>query len=469
MVLDTNVLLHDAQAINKFQEHDVVIPLMVVCELDKFKKDMNELGRNARFFSNLADSCREKGSLKSGVVINELGATLTIGFVEEEDLKLLPIETDTDIYDNRIIATALGYKRRFPDRHVILVSKDTNVRIISDALELASETYENGQVDIDELFTGYRQIECNNLSKYLEPQLMSNATELDFEQPLYPNEFLALTEHHFDEDDVEYVRYSPESHLEPEQLIPLNKTLKPWDLEPRNDEQRLALELLMDDNIKLVTLIGKAGTGKTLLAIAAGLAKTTDEFVYRRVLVSRPVFPMGKDLGFLPGDINEKLAPYMQPIYDNIEVLTSGYMPDGVGKFKKLPGKKKSKKEEKIDEEKEAGNLGSGYLELLAAGILKVEPLTYIRGRSIPEQYLIVDEAQNLTPHEIKTIITRVGEGTKIVITGDPYQIDNPFLDASSNGLTYVVEQFKGQAIAGHVTLTKGVRSELAEIASNIL
>lgn len=206
----------------------------------------------------------------------------------------------------------------------------------------------------------------------------------------------------------------------------------------------------------------------TLLAIAAGLAKVTDEFVYRKVLVSRPVFPMGKDIGFLPGDINEKLAPYMQPIYDNIEYLMSGYSADGSGKIKKT-GKKKTKKEIQVEEEKEVGGLGNGYLELLAAGILQVEPLLYIRGRSIPKQFLIVDEAQNLTPHEIKTIITRAGEGTKIVVTGDPYQIDNPFVDASSNGLTYIVERFKDQAIAGHITLVEGVRSELAEIASNIL
>ena len=228
-------------------------------------------------------------------------------------------------------------------------------------------------------------------------------------------------------------------------LVPVKKIAKEgvWSIHPRNREQAFTLDLLLDDNIKLVTLVGKAGTGKTLLAIAAGLNKTAEDNIFNRLLVSRPVFPMGKDLGFLPGDIEEKLAPWMQPIFDNVELLLSGHEME----------KRHTK----------------GYKELMAMGIMEIEPLTYIRGRSIPNQYMIVDEAQNLTPHEIKTIVTRAGEGTKIVLTGDPYQIDNPYVDASSNGLTYVVERFKDQAISGHVTLMKGERSELAELAANLL
>jgi PhoH-like ATPase len=216
-----------------------------------------------------------------------------------------------------------------------------------------------------------------------------------------------------------------------------------WGITSRNKEQSFALDALLDDSVKLVTLVGKAGTGKTLLAIAAGLQKTAEENVYNRLLVSRPVFPMGKDIGFLPGDIEEKLAPWMQPIFDNVELLLAGH-----------EGEKRHSK---------------GYRELMNMGILEIEALTYIRGRSIPNQYLIVDEAQNLTPHEIKTIITRAGEGTKVVLTGDPFQIDNPYVDASSNGLTYVVERFKEQQISGHIFMTKGERSELAELAANLL
>jgi PhoH-like ATPase len=229
------------------------------------------------------------------------------------------------------------------------------------------------------------------------------------------------------------------------QALPLLRTPKDglWGIHSRNREQQFAIDVLLNEDIQLVTLVGKAGTGKTLLAIAAGLFKSADEGKYSRLLVSRPVFPMGRDLGFLPGDIEEKLSPWMQPIFDNVELLLGGV--------------------------EEGGKRKRGYKELVDLGILEIEPLTYIRGRSIPKQYMIVDEAQNLTPHEIKTIITRAGEGTKIILTGDPYQIDNPYIDSSSNGLTYVVEKFKGEDIAGHVTLSKGERSPLAELAANLL
>jgi PhoH-like ATPase len=216
-----------------------------------------------------------------------------------------------------------------------------------------------------------------------------------------------------------------------------------WGIRPRNKEQHYALDLLLNDDIKLVTLVGKAGTGKTLLAIAAGLQKCVEETNYQKLLVSRPIFPLGRDIGYLPGDIEEKLNPWMQPIYDNVELLL---------------GFSKAEKKE-----------GRTYHELIDLGYIEIEPLTYIRGRSIPNQFMIVDEAQNLTPHEVKTIITRVGDNTKIVLTGDPYQIDNPYVDSANNGLTTVVERFKGEAIAGHVTLSKGERSPLAELAANIL
>jgi PhoH-like ATPase len=227
-----------------------------------------------------------------------------------------------------------------------------------------------------------------------------------------------------------------------------------WGIRPRNKEQHYALDLLLNDDIKLVTLVGKAGTGKTLLAIAAGLQKVVEETGYIKLLVSRPVYPLGRDIGFLPGDIEEKLNPWMQPIYDNVEFLL---------------GFNKDAKDPKDPRDKKNSGSNRSYAEMLELGYIEIEPLTYIRGRSIPNQYMIVDEAQNLTPHEVKTIITRVGDGTKIVLTGDPYQIDNPYVDAGNNGLTTVVERFKNEPIAGHVTLTRGERSALAELASNIL
>ncbi|MGC4113578.1 MAG: PhoH family protein [Myxococcales bacterium] len=228
-------------------------------------------------------------------------------------------------------------------------------------------------------------------------------------------------------------------------VVPIMRFAKEgvWGVRPRNVEQSFALDLLLAEDIKLITIVGKAGTGKTLLAIAAGLQKTMDETVFSKLLVSRPIFPLGRDIGYLPGDVEEKLNPWMQPIFDNVEFLMNISRSD-----------------------KKAGR---GYQELIDLGILEIEPLTYIRGRSIPSQYIIVDEAQNLTPHEVKTIITRVGDGTKIVLTGDPYQIDNPYVDSTNNGLVHVVNRFKNQKIAGHITMTKGERSQLAELAANLL
>lgn len=260
-ILDTNVILHDAQAIQKFQEHDIVIPITVIEEVDRFKKEMNELGRNARFFSNLMDDYRAIGSLKRGVVINELMATIKVEFASPSMLSLLPEEFDKNLEDNKILAVALGCRNE--GFNAIMVTKDTNLRIKADCLGLPAEDYENGRVEFNDLFKGYRQVECDEIKKFREPVLMGDA-DLEFEEPLYPNEYLALTEHHFDVDDVEFVRYRPDSHLEPEQLVPLDKGIEAWGLIPRNDEQRMALELLMDDTIKLVTLVGKAGTGKCI-------------------------------------------------------------------------------------------------------------------------------------------------------------------------------------------------------------
>ena len=434
-ILDTNVLLYDPQALFKFQDNAIVIPITVIEEIDKFKKDMNETGRNARTVSRILDTLREKGSLAEGVSLSG-GGTLRVELCEDHALNDMPRDLRDDKGDNRILAVAVATKRRFADDPVIFVTKDTNLRIKADAIGLVAEDFESDKVDIQELYAGARTID-------IDPEAIDRfygQSWLEAPTGLLPNEFATLL-------DAQNAGHTALCRFDAAhgKLLPVRKIPKEgiWSIHARNREQQFALDALMDDNVKLVTLVGKAGTGKTLLAIAAGLHKVAEENVYNRLLVSRPVFPLGKDLGFLPGDIEEKLSPWMQPIFDNVELLISGHEAE----------KRHSK----------------GYKELIAMGLLDIEPLTYIRGRSIPNQYLIVDEAQNLTPHEIKTIVTRAGEGTKIVLTGDPYQIDNPYVDSSSNGLSYLVERMKQERISAHVTLTRGERSELAELAANLL
>ena len=434
-ILDTNVLLHDPQALFHFEENDVVIPITVVEEIDGFKKDLSEIGRNARQISRFLDGLRRNGHLVGGVDL-EKGGMLTVALYAEDAMRRLPPELRIDRGDNRILAVALEMKEKCACP-VVFVTKDTNLRIKADAVGLTAEDYESDKVSIDELYSGTAEV---MVDKDAVDRFYGQGF-LDLEGDYVANQCITLVEE-ANPSHTGIGRY----HAALGRLQPLIRTPKEgvWGIHPRNREQQFAFDLLLNEDIQLVTLVGKAGTGKTLLAIAAGLLKTADEGSYSRLLVSRPVFPLGKDLGFLPGDVEEKLAPWMQPIFDNVELL--------LGAVEERGGKRKR-----------------GYRELVDMGIMEIEALTYIRGRSIPKQYMIVDEAQNLTPHEIKTIITRAGEGTKIVLTGDPYQIDNPYVDSSSNGLTYVVEKFKSQEIAGHVTLTKGERSCLAELAANLL
>jgi PhoH-like ATPase len=433
-VLDTNVLLHDPEALYRFEDNDVIIPITVIEEIDRFKKELSETGRNARQFSRLMDALREKGKLVDGVEL-EHGGHLKVELYTHESLKGLPPELQTERGDNRILAVALDLKKAC-DWPVVFVTKDTNLRIKADAVGLTAEDYESDKVSIEDLYSGTADV---MLSRE-EVDRFFGQGYLDLTDEFLPNQCLTLIDA-ANPSHTALARY----HHGQKRAIPLVRAPKDgvWGIHPRNREQQFAFDLLLNEDIQLVTLVGKAGTGKTLLAIAAGLLKSADEGHYSRLLVSRPIFPLGRDLGFLPGDIEEKLSPWMQPIFDNVELLLGAV--------------------------EERGKRKRGYKELVDLGILEIEPLTYIRGRSIPKQYMIVDEAQNLTPHEIKTIITRAGEGTKIVLTGDPYQIDNPYIDAASNGLTYTVEKFKGQEIAGHVTLNKGERSCLAELAANLL
>lgn len=433
-ILDTNILLHDPQAIFKFEDNDVAIPITVIEEIDGFKKNQDETGRNARQISRLLDGFRAKHRLTEGVPL-ESGGVLSVHLYTEDALKRLPPELRNERGDNRILAVALKLREQRTEP-VVFVTKDTNLRIKADALGLTAEDFESDKVSIEELYTGTAEV---YVSKEAVDGFYADGV-LTLPGDYYPSQFTTLI------DEINPSHTAIGRYQAPlERVVPLIPTPKDglWGIHPRNREQQFAFDLLLNDDIQLVTLVGKAGTGKTLLALAAGLHMTADENHYSRLLVSRPVFPMGRDLGFLPGDIEEKLAPWMQPIFDNVELLLGS-----------------------VDEQ---GKRKRGYRELVDMGLLEIEALTYIRGRSIPNQYLIVDEAQNLTPHEIKTIITRAGEGTKVVLTGDPYQIDNPYVDSSSNGLTYVVEKLKGQDIAGHITLQKGERSCLAEMAANLL
>jgi PhoH-like ATPase len=432
-VLDTSVLVHDPQALNAFQDNDIIIPIAVIEEIDGHKKRQDEVGRNARWVSAFLDRLRAVGHLDSGVSLGESRGILRVE-LNHQEVDKLPPTLDRNKVDNRIIAVALALQQK-DNLPVVLVTKDINMRVKADALGIAAEDYETDKIEIEEVYTGTRTVK-------VEPDVIdhfySSGEAVIKDVELHPNQMIIL------EDSFGSSKSALARHVFGGRLVPLRYSNQdPFGLKPRNKEQRFALELLLDDEIRLVTLIGRAGTGKTLVALAAGLQKVVEESKYRRLSVSRPVIPLGNDLGYLPGDMDEKLRPWMQPIYDNLEFLFSN-----------------RDRNEKIDQ------LVNNMKDM---NVLELEPLTYIRGRSIPNQFLLIDEAQNLSPHEIRTAITRVGEGTKIVLTGDPYQIDHPYLDSNSNGLTFVVERFKNERLAGHVTLLKGERSELAELGSRLL
>lgn len=436
-VLDTNVLLHNPSAMLHFEDNDVVLPITIIEELDRFKKQPEETGRNARQASRTLDELRQRGHLTEGIPTDG-GGSLRVALCSRETLHKLPVELEGDRGDNSILAVALELKDKC-EYPVILVSKDINLRIKADALGLTAEDYRTDKIDIQELYTGTAEIMVE--AKEIE-QLFEHGA-LSLEGSFYINQALTL------------VDAANPSHTALGIVVDQGGKIVPLDKQPqggishiraRNREQNFAFDLLLRDQISLVTLVGQAGTGKTLLAIAAGLHKVANERLYTRLLISRPVVPMGRDLGFLPGEINEKLSPWMQPLYDNFDLIFGTQ--DSSGKSK---------------------HWRRGHEELLEMGLLQIEPLTYIRGRTIPKQFLIVDEAQNLTPHEVKTILTRAGEGTKVVLTGDIDQIDNPYVDAASNGLTYVVERFKQEPLAGHITLVKGERSILAERSAILL
>jgi len=444
--VDTNVLLYDPHALRAFDDNEVVIPMTVIEEIDRFKKDVNETGRNARAISRFLDGLRERGSLQTGVPTDR-GGTLRVDF-SSNDPKL-PISWGPETNDNRILRSLLRLRDESPDKQVVFVTRDTNMRLKCDALGLIAEDYQNAHIDVDEQYTGVA--ERTVPESMIEALYAGQTVGLDDLQPVHAQQFLVLSA-------AENPGHTALARVDTKKgrlkVVPRHKE-GVWGIFARNKEQLFALDLLLDDSISLVTLNGVAGTGKTLIALACGLKKTADEQTFRKLLVSRPIFPMGRDIGFLPGDLEAKLNPWMKPIFDNLEfIFSSNQEASGAG------GRRNSTNGAAHEPE---------YRHLIDRKIIEVEALTYIRGRSIPNQYLIVDEAQNLTPHEVKTVLTRAGEGTKVILTGDPNQIDNPYVDAMSNGLTYTVERFKDSPIAGHVTLRKGERSQLAELAAELL
>lgn len=442
-VLDTNILLSNPQSIFHFDDNDLVIPIAVIEEVDNFKKNQNETGRNAREVSRILDRLRGRGNLAKGIPVHADRETSGSVFVYiGHNRELLPDGLEDSI-DNNILSVALHIqKEQGSKRKVILISKDANLRIKADALSIAAENYTSDNVDISHLYDGTTAVpvEAELINEFYSKRELP-ASRLGEGISFFPNQYIYLQEK---EDPSQQVFGVYDADAEIVRMMEPH-TEGVWGIFPRNTEQSFALEALLNDDIKIVTLSGGAGTGKTLLAIAAGLHMTTDEDRYQKLLVSRPIFPLGKDVGYLPGDLDEKLNPWMQPVFDNLELLLSGGVTSRPKRFSK------------------------SYEELINQGILAVEPLTYIRGRSLPKQYFIVDEAQNLTPHEVKTILTRAGDGTKVVLTGDPYQIDHAYLDSENNGLTFTIERLKKTKIAAHITLKKGERSELATLAAELL
>jgi len=436
-VIDTNVLLHNPNAIFLFADNEVVIPFDVIEELDKFKAGTDDLGRNARTAIRHLDRLRLQGSLSQGIDLKETGGRVQV--ILEEDQKLCPGLT-LNTPDNRIICCAAGLRSQ--GKRVVFISKDINARIKSDALGLVTEDFEAQKVDFEKLYTGWREIKVSG--KLIDRLYSDKQTKLDLPE-LMTNEFVLMRDE-LDDSHTALTRAKSDGTLAPVK----HRRGPVFGIIPRNLQQTMALELLLDDSIKLVSLIGSAGTGKTLVAIAAGMTKVLNEQVYQKLLCARPIMPLGRDIGYLPGDKDEKLTAWMQPIFDNMGYLLSNRL-GHEGEHKQHATL--SSVEQRIQ-------------QLLQSGQVVLEPLTYIRGRSIPHQFMIVDESQNLTPHEVKTIASRVGEGTKLVLTGDATQIDNPYLDSSSNGLSYLVERMKGKSIVGHITLAKSERSELASLVT---
>ena len=452
-ILDTNVLLSDPHCFNNFKDNDLIIPMLVLEELDRHKSRSDEVGRNCREVTRTLDELSKTGSLKDGVQLPS-GGTLRVMTSSEKKSK--KSDLDSTIVDNMIINFALEYSKKHPDK-VFLVSKDINVRIKCSSLAIQAQDYLSMRASdsFDALYTGVKVLTAPNdvINRFYGGDEV-NIKEITSDVT-YPNQLFVLKSS--DSTMTSALCRSSQNG----QLLQLQKFDNVFGIKPRNKEQNFSFDLLMNPAVKLLTLTGRAGCGKTLLALAAGLAQLDSigsHPTYQKLIVSRPIHPVGKDIGFLPGTLAEKMEPWVAPVRDNLEYLLNATS------NKKLT-RTRSKKPE------DSQNLfNDPYLELMQQkGLIEIEAITYIRGRSIPNAFIIIDEAQNLTTHELKTIITRAGEGTKIVLTGDLEQIDNVHVDSFTNGLTHAIEKFKDYDISGHVTLLKGERSELATLASKIL
>jgi PhoH-like ATPase len=437
-VLDTSVCLTDASVLFKFNNHDIFIPLKVLEEIDGHKKRQDSVGSNARQFIRTLDDFRGKGSLEAGVRIEKgKGILKVVSFANLKDV-VFPADLDIRLPDHTIIATAKSIQAS-GTRKTIMVSRDINMRVICDSVGLIAEDYvsERAVISSDALYTGFviQPFDDEVIDRYYAGEEIFLREE-DTQKELHPNQYVMMVSN-ANEKKSALARFK--SHYEPLKTI-VHKKLPDWKIDARNKEQAFAIDMLMDPDIKIISLVGRAGSGKTLLAIAAGLQQTiglhTENNHYSRLIVSRPIQPLGKDIGFLPGTMEEKMLPWLMPIQDNLKFL--------MGDRTSL----------------------EMYME---KGKIEIEALTYIRGRSISNAFIVIDEAQNLTKHEIKTIITRIGEGTKIILTGDVEQIDNVYVNETSNGLAHAVEKFKEHHISGHMTFKKGERSELATLASKVL
>ena len=430
-VLDTNVFLTNANSVYEFGNNDIVVPLKVLDEIDKHKKRQDGVGLNARATIRTLDNLRAKGNLHKGVRLARGKGILS---VRGYDIKDVPPGCDLQSADNEIIGTAITEKKNNSKRKVIVITRDINMRVKCDSLEIQTQDYVPNKIVTkpEQLYTGFKKHLVDD--QVIDQFYAGEGILLEKDNVrINPNQFIMLVSNSNEKKTAlaKFKNYN----------MPLTKALEfkegVWGLKPRNKEQMFALELLLDNNVKVVTLIGKAGCGKTLLAIAAGLQQVLDDNKFQKLVISRPIQPMGKDIGYLPGTMEEKMKPWLMPIQDNIDFLTGA----------------------------EKGSMDMFFEQ----GKIQVEALTYIRGRSISNAFIIIDEAQNLTTHELKTIITRVGENTKVILTGDIEQIDNMYLDATSNGLSYAVEKFKSYELSGHVTLLKGERSKIATLAAKIL
>jgi PhoH-like ATPase len=442
-VLDTSVYLTDAEAIYKFENHDIFIPLKVLEEIDKHKKRQDSVGVNARKIIRFLDDFRKTGDLNKGVRIGKgKGILKVMSYACAFPKTLLPPDLDPKVPDHIIVATALSIMSTEAEkpknkRPTILVSRDINMRVICDSLGIPSEEYSTDSVvkNSDELYQGFTEhlVDDAVIDRfYNDEDIFINTDEM--EEMWYPNQYVMMVSN-ANPKKTALARFLS-IHRPLKKVIHTN--VPDWKVNSRNKEQAFAIDLLMDPEIKIVSLVGMAGSGKTLISICAGLQQTIGlrENDYTRMIVSRPVQPLGKDIGFLPGTVEEKTLPWLMPIQDNLKYLMG----------------------DKASVEM--------YME---KGKIEIEALTYIRGRSIANAFMIIDEAQNLTIHEIKTIITRVAEGTKVILTGDIEQIDNAYVNETSNGLAHAVEKFKNSPLAGHVTFRKGERSEVASLAAKVL